>query len=181
MLTPALVADCMAAMRAALDAAGYPHTPLSVKCRIGVDEADSYAQLRDFVAAVSTTGGVRHFVVHARKCLLRGLSPAQNRSVPPLRHEWVWGLKRDFPYLHFSLNGGVQNSWEATGALGLEGPGVAAGGVSGVMIGRAAYHDPWGVLGDADVSVFGEAANPAANRREVVAQYLAYCDGMLGR
>jgi tRNA-dihydrouridine synthase A len=181
MLTPALVADCMAAMRSALDAAGYPHVPLSVKCRLGVDDADSYAQLQEFVRAVSETGGVRHFVVHARKCLLRGLSPAQNRSVPPLRHEWVWGLKRDFPHLHFSLNGGVQNGDEAAGALALDVPGVGPSGVSGVMVGRAAYNDPWGVLGDADVAVFGEAANPARSRRDVLERYLAYCDTMLGR
>lgn len=86
---------------------------------------------------------MRHFIIHARKCLLRGLSPAQNRSVPPLRHEWVWGLKRDFPHLHFSLNGGLQNGWDAAGALALDAYGMGPGAVSGVMIGRAAYNDPW--------------------------------------
>ncbi|KAI8464838.1 MAG: dihydrouridine synthase-domain-containing protein [Monoraphidium minutum] len=181
MTTPQLVADCMAAMRSALDAAGYGALPLSVKCRLGVDDHDSYAQLQEFVRTVSERGGVRHFVVHARKCLLRGLSPAQNRSVPPLRHAWVWGLKRDFPHLHFSLNGGVLNGFDAAGALSLDAHGLGAGAISGVMIGRAAYHDPWGVLGDADVALFGDASNPGGSRREVLERYCDYCDGMLGR
>ena len=181
MLTPQLVADCMAAVRRALDGGGYAHVPLSVKCRLGVDDADSYGQLVEFVRAVSEAGGVRHFVVHARKCLLSGLSPAQNRSVPPLRHEWVWALKRDFPHLFFSLNGGVQNAHEAAGALAAAHGGVAAGAASGVMIGRAAYYDPWGVLGDADVAVFGAASNPARSRRAVLDAYCDYADAMLGR
>ncbi|KIZ03210.1 tRNA-dihydrouridine synthase A [Monoraphidium neglectum] len=181
MMQPRLVAACMAATRAALDAAGYPHVPLSVKCRLGVDDHDSYESLVEFVRAVSDEGGVRHFIVHARKCLLKGLSPAQNRSVPPLRHEWVWGLKRDFPHLSFSLNGGLQNAYDAAGALGLDVPGLGPGAVSGVMIGRAAYNDPWGVLGDADVAVWGEAGNPAPSRREVLERYCEYSDGMLGR
>lgn len=130
---------------------------------------------------VSEVGGVRHFVIHARKCLLSGLSPAQNRSVPPLRHEWVWALKRDFPHLFFSLNGGLQNGWEAAGALGLDVGGVGTGAVSGVMIGRAAYNDPWGVLGDADVAVWGEGENLAGCRREVLEAYCEYSDMMLGR
>ena len=71
--------------------------------RLGVDEADSYAQLHGFVQTVSERGGVTDFVVHARKCLLNGISPAQNRSVPPLRHDWVWALKRDFPHLSFQV------------------------------------------------------------------------------
>jgi tRNA-dihydrouridine synthase A len=181
MLTPSLVAGCMAAVRAALDGGGYASLPLSVKCRLGVDDADSYEALREFVRAVSEEGRVRHFVVHARKCLLGGLSPAQNRSVPPLRHEWVWALRRGFPHLHFSLNGGVQNAHEAAGALALDAAGLGPGAVSGVMVGRAAYNDPWGVLGDADVAVWGAAGNPAASRREVLEAYCAYCDGMMGR
>jgi hypothetical protein len=103
MLQPELVADCMAAIRAGLDAAGASATRTSVKCRLGVDDDDSYGQLAAFVHIVSTRGGVRQFVVHSRKCLLNGLSPAQNRSVPPLRHDWVWALKRDFPHLSFQV------------------------------------------------------------------------------
>ena len=79
--------------------------PVTVKCRLGVDSCDSYEELCDFVRVVSEGSGVRHFVLHSRKCLLKGLSPAQNRTVPPLRREWVYALKRDFPHLEFSLNG----------------------------------------------------------------------------
>jgi tRNA-dihydrouridine synthase A len=70
---------------------------------LGVDDADSYSQLAAFVQTVSEAGGVTDFVIHARKCLLNGISPAQNRSVPPLRHDWVWALKRDFPHLSFQV------------------------------------------------------------------------------
>lgn len=177
MLQPGLVADCAAALAAGLG----PGTPVSIKCRLGVDDADSYEQLAAFVAAVSGAGGVRRFVIHARKCLLRGLSPAQNRSVPPLRHEWVWSLKRDFPHLSFQLNGGVASAADVAGALALDVPGVGTRGLDGVMLGRAAYNDPWGVLADADVAVFGEPANPAASRRQVIGDYCQYADAMLGR
>lgn len=102
MLEPQLVADCMAAVAAGAAAGGAsPRT--SVKCRLGVDDADSYAQLAAFVQTVSEHGGVTDFIIHARKCLLNGISPAQNRSVPPLRHDWVWALKRDFPHLSFQV------------------------------------------------------------------------------
>ena len=90
---------------------------VTVKCRLGVDDLDSYERLCEFVRVVSTQGQVSHFVVHARKCLLQGLSPAQNRSVPPLRHGWVFALKRDFPHLRFSLNGGLESTAAARDAL----------------------------------------------------------------
>ena len=89
---------------------------VTVKCRLGVDDLDSYERLCEFVRVVSTQGQVSHFVVHARKCLLQGLSPAQNRSVPPLRHGWVFALKRDFPHLRFSLNGGLESTAAARDA-----------------------------------------------------------------
>lgn len=78
-----------------------PHT----QTRLGVDDADSYAQLASFVQTVSVRGGVTDFIIHARKCLLNGISPAKNRSIPPLRHDWVWALKRDFPHLSFQVGG----------------------------------------------------------------------------
>jgi hypothetical protein len=80
-----------------------PSRPSAPPHRLGVDDADSYAQLVEFVQTVSERGGVTDFVIHARKCLLNGISPAQNRSVPPLRHDWVWALKRDFPHLSFQV------------------------------------------------------------------------------
>ena len=90
---------------------------VTVKCRLGVDDLDSYEALCEFVRVVSERGQVSHFVVHARKCHLQGLSPAQNRSVPPLRHGWVFALKRDFPHLRFSLNGGLESTAAARDAL----------------------------------------------------------------
>eukprot|EP00879_Flechtneria_rotunda_P031649 GHRR01034596.1.p1 GENE.GHRR01034596.1~~GHRR01034596.1.p1 ORF type:complete len:365 (+),score=55.04 GHRR01034596.1:341-1435(+) len=177
MLQPELVARCMVAIA---QGAG-PDTPVSVKCRLGVDDADSYQQLMHFVNVVSTHGGVKNFIIHARKCILRGVSPAQNRSVPPLRHEWVWSLKRDFPHLSFQLNGGVISNYTAAGAVGLNTHGLGPGAIDGVMVGRAAYNDPWGTLGDADVAVFGAESNPAMSRRQVIQDYCKYADAMIGR
>lgn len=132
-----------------------------------MDSFDSYPQLVNFVEVVSKGSGVSHFVIHARKCLLKGLNPHQNRTVPPLRYEWVWALKRDFPHLEFSLNGGVLTLEEVASALALvngrgsssAGSDVAAGarsssgsggrqGIMGVMVGRAAYNMPWDALGE---------------------------------
>ncbi|KXZ44463.1 hypothetical protein GPECTOR_67g303 [Gonium pectorale] len=119
MLQPELVGDCMAAMAAAtagLGPGGRP-LPLSVKCRLGVDEEDSYAQLQHFVRVVSERSPVSHFIVHARKAYLDGLSPHQNRTVPPLRHQWAWALAKDFPHLQFSLNGGLLSAHDARAAI----------------------------------------------------------------
>jgi tRNA-dihydrouridine synthase A len=171
MLTPARVAACCAAL-----AAGAGGAAVTVKCRLGVDDADSYAELSAFVREVSAASPVRHFVIHARKCILKGLSPAQNRSVPPLRYGWVLALRRDFPALEFSLNGGVESLASAAAALRL--PGTL--GVAGVMVGRAAYHDPWALLAGADVAVFGEAENPQPSRRAVLKAYCAYADPAVG-
>ena len=84
-----------------------------------MDDFDSYPELAAFIDTVSSCGGVAHFIIHARKCLLKGLNPHQNRTVPPLRYEWVWALKRDFPALDFSLNGGVLSLEETATALRL--------------------------------------------------------------
>jgi hypothetical protein len=96
-----------------------PHAPY----RLGVDDADSYGQLAAFVQTVSTRGGVTDFAIHARKCLLNGISPAQNRSIPPLRHDWVWALKRDFPHLFFQV---TQWTWRWEGCRG-DGGGMDGG------------------------------------------------------
>jgi tRNA-dihydrouridine synthase len=132
-----------------------------------VDSFDSYPELVNFVQVVSEGSGVSHFIVHARKCLLKGLNPHQNRTIPPLRYEWVWALKRDFPHLDFSLNGGVLRLEEVVAALTIVNSGTikcdshdTAGtcndnrsttqhreGLQGVMVGRAAYNMPWDVLG----------------------------------
>ena len=184
MLEPKLVAECCKAMAEAA-----PGVEITVKCRIGVDDEDSYDSMHAFVRDVSENSPVTHFIIHARKCLLNGLSPHQNRTVPPLRYEWLFALKRDFPHLKFSLNGGILTLEEAVASM--EYPGRADGeervardasqeGIHGVMIGRAAYGEPWHVLSTADTDVFGAAANPAANRKELLYAYARYADGKIG-
>ena len=129
MKEPALVADCVAAMIAAAPA----HVPVTVKCRLGVDEMEDYDVFLAFIDTVAAAGcGV--FVVHARKAWLQGLSPKENREIPPLRYEWVHRLKRERPELVVSINGGLATVEEV-----LE----HARGLDGAMIGRAAYHEPY--------------------------------------
>ncbi|THD61429.1 tRNA dihydrouridine(20/20a) synthase DusA [Phenylobacterium sp.] len=138
MREPELVAECMAAMGAAVK------VPVTVKCRIGVDDQDpqeSLFRLVDLCAAA----GVRHFVVHARKAILKGLSPKENRDVPPLNYPLVWRLKAERPELTVVINGGIGSLAEAETHLAH---------VDGVMLGRAAYHTP-GLLGEADRRLFG--------------------------
>jgi tRNA-dihydrouridine synthase A len=173
MLDPPRVAAAVAAMAAAA-----PGIPITVKCRLGVDDVDSYEELTAFVGAVAAAG-VSHIVVHARKCLLDGLSPAQNRTVPPLRHGWVYALARDFPWVGFTLNGGVGDLATAAAALAAAPAAAAAPAhatplIAGVMIGRAAYHDPWRTLAGADVGLWGDAAPAVGSRREALAAYASY-------
>ncbi|CAM9122521.1 unnamed protein product [Discosporangium mesarthrocarpum] len=118
-------------------------TPVTVKCRIGVDDNDSYEELVKFVVAVRSAG-VDHVIVHARKCWLKGLSPAANRTIPPLQYGVVHRLSSEFPELEIVLNGGVTTLGEATDHLLRRGEWGGYGGrVCGVMVGRAAYHNPW--------------------------------------
>jgi tRNA-dihydrouridine synthase A len=127
MAEPALVADCVRAMREAVK------IPVTVKHRLGIDHVEDYGFVRDFVAQLAEAG-CRTFMVHARNAVLKGLSPADNRSVPPLRYGEVYRLKRDFPQLEIVLNGGVTAREQIAAHLEH---------VDGVMLGRAAYHDPW--------------------------------------
>ncbi len=150
MLTPQLVADCVAAMQA--EAA----VPVTVKCRIGVDDQEPAEILPRFLEVVAGAG-VRHFVIHARKAWLQGLSPKENREIPPLDYPLVLAMKQRFPELTISLNGGVQTLAEASALL--------AQGLDGVMIGRAAYHDPGATLIGAD-ALWGDGFAP--DRRAVM-------------
>ncbi|RZI74394.1 MAG: tRNA dihydrouridine(20/20a) synthase DusA [Pseudomonas sp.] len=140
MAEPALVADGVKAM---VDRVGIPVT---VKHRIGIDRQESYDFVRDFVGTVSEAG-CGGFVVHARNAWLKGLSPKQNREIPPLRYELVHRLKHDFPHLRISLNGGIVSDAQVHEHLRL---------LDGVMVGREAYHNPWW-LADWDATFFGEA------------------------
>lgn len=158
MAEPERVAACVAAMQAETG------VPVSVKTRIGIDERDSYEELVDFVSTVADAGCMT-FVIHARKAWLHGLSPKENREVPPLRHDVVYRLKRDFPELCIVLNGGLRNLDEAARALER---------VDGVMIGREAYHNPY-LLAGIDRRLFADPA-PAPSRQEVLRRYLVYAE-----
>ncbi len=161
MAEPETVADCVAAMR---DAAALPVT---VKTRIGIDQQDSFDALLGFVDKVSAAG-CRTFIIHARKAWLKGLSPKQNREVPPLRYEVVRRLKLERPSLEIIINGGIHTLEQAADHLGH---------VDGVMLGRAAFHDPY-LLAGADARLFGDPARPRT-RAEVVADYLPYVESQL--
>ena len=155
MREPELVADCMAAMGAAVK------VPVTVKCRIGVDDQDPEESLFSLVD-LCARAGVSRFVVHARKALLQGLSPKQNRDVPPLNYELVYRLKRERPELTIVLNGGVAT---------LEAAQAHLAHVDGVMLGRAAYHTP-GLLGEVDARLFGGAG--VIDAAEAVGLYRGY-------
>ena len=156
MAEPALVADCVGAMREAVS------IPVTVKTRIGIDEQDGYQDLRAFVSTVAA-GGCETFIIHARKAWLQGLSPKQNREIPPLHYERVYRLKRDFPELEVIVNGGILTLDQAEAHLSH---------VDGVMIGRAAYQTPY-ILAEADRRFFGDDA-PPPSREEVVLRLLPY-------
>ena len=177
MRDPELVAQCCAAMAKNADG-----IPISVKCRIGVDGNDSYDELYRFVETVASKSPVRRFHVHCRKALLNGISPSQNRSIPLLRHEWVYALARDFPECEFFLNGGVKTLEEVKTYLRCQPTDkTKANTIKGVMIGRQAHADPWGLLSRADVELFGETENPCKSRRDLLAKYAKYCDATQGK
>ena len=161
MAEPDLVADGVAAMRAAVD------LPVTVKTRIGIDECDSYEALTDFVGRVAG-GGCEVFIVHARKAWLHGLSPKENREIPPLRYDLVYRLKQDFPDLTIILNGGLRTLDQAKDELRR---------VDGVMIGRAAYENPY-LLAGVDRRFFGSDA-PPPSRYQVIRAFLPYVEKQL--
>ncbi len=159
MREPGLVADCAAAM---IEAAGPEGPEITVKCRIGVDDQDPARVLPDFVDRVATAG-VQVFAVHARKAWLEGLSPKENRDIPPLDYPLVHGLKRDRPELGIIINGGIGSLAEARDHL--------RQGVDGAMIGRAAYHDPAGLLAGADALITGAPSVEVAAEGAVRAMF----------
>ena len=158
MKDPTRVAASVAAMRKAVD------LPVTVKCRIGVDDTEEYAFLRTFVETIAATG-CDTFIVHARKAWLSGLSPKENREIPPLRYEVVYRLKQDFPALRIVINGGIRT---------LEACEEHLRHVDGVMLGREAYENPW-LLADADPRLFGDAP-VHGNRADVLRRMLPYVE-----
>lgn len=163
MAEPDLVADCIAAM------AGAVQTPITAKIRIGIDDADSYEGLSSYVEKISAAG-CRTIIVHARKAILTGLSPKENRNIPPLKYPVVYQLKADFPELEIVLNGGVASLDEVLYHLDK---------VDGVMMGRAAYQNPY-LLAQADSRIFAsEQAIP--DRADIVEQMMVYIENELSR
>jgi tRNA-dihydrouridine synthase A len=157
MLEADLVADCVMAMRDAVD------IPVTVKTRLGVDEHYSYEFVSDFVSRLAQTG-CTVFIMHARKAMLSGLSPKQNRDVPPLNYEWVYQLKREMPDLEIVINGGVGSLQQAEEHLEM---------VDGVMIGRAAYQNPW-LLAECQQRLSEDAG--VTEREQAVHEMTAYIE-----
>ncbi|MEL6643915.1 MAG: tRNA dihydrouridine(20/20a) synthase DusA [Pseudomonadota bacterium] len=160
---PALVADCVAAMIAATD------VEITVKCRIGVDDQDPEEILPRFLEAIKDAG-VRRVAIHARKAWLQGLSPKENRDIPPLDYELVLRMKEAFSDLHICVNGGITSLAQARGFLDA--------GLDGVMIGRAAYQTPYTILGDADQVIFGASPAPR-DAHDIATAMLPYIDAHL--
>lgn len=163
MAEPELVAECVAAMGQAVS------LPVTVKTRIGVDDRDSWDELAYFIRTVADAG-CQTFIIHARKAWLSGLSPKENREVPPLRYDVAARVKAEFPDLEILLNGGIQTLDEAESHLRI---------FDGVMIGRAAYHNPY-LLAEADARLFG-AREPSLTRQEIIAAMLPYIQQGLER
>jgi tRNA-dihydrouridine synthase A len=160
---PQLVADCVKAMRDAVS------VPVTVKHRIGVDAVEEYGFVRDFVGTIAEAG-CEVFIVHARNAILKGLSPKENREIPPLKYDYAYQLKRDFPQLEIIINGGIKTLDEVE--LHLQ-------HVDGVMLGREAYHNPY-VLADVDARFYGSTAVPVT-REEAEAKLIEYCAAELAR
>ncbi len=162
MREPALVADSVAAMIDAI-----PDTPVTVKCRLGVDDDHEWSRFLAFIDTIADAG-CRTFVVHARNAWLQGLSPKENREVPPLRYDWAYQLKRERPELQVIVNGGIADAAEATAHLAH---------VEGAMLGRAAYHTPY-LLHELDVAWFG---GESRTRGELLRAYRPYVEAQLAR
>ncbi|MFL2507965.1 MAG: tRNA dihydrouridine(20/20a) synthase DusA [Candidatus Pseudothioglobus sp.] len=156
MKEPKLVAQCVEAM---IERCGIP---ITVKHRIGIDDMESYDQLSDFVSLISQKG-CQHFIVHARKAWLTGLSPKENRTIPPLNYPWVYQLKKDFPKLKFTINGGIETCQDIAGHLDQ---------VDGVMLGRSIYHNPF-LLEQIEVVIF-KSKESTLDREHILRQYMSY-------
>ncbi len=161
MAEPQLVAECVAQMSQAVK------IPVTVKSRIGIDDRDSYDELADFISTVAEAG-CETFIVHARKAWLKGLSPKQNREVPPLRYDVVYQLKKDFPQLEIIINGGITSLDQAEELLQQ---------IDGVMVGREAYQNPY-ILAEVDKRFYGVNKEPLS-RQEIVQLLIPYTQEQL--
>jgi len=156
MKTPGVVADCVESMKQV------EGIQISVKSRIGVDDMESYDELCDFISIIHNSG-CDVFIIHARKAWLKGLSPKQNRTVPPLNYDWVYRIKNDFPSLSIAVNGGIDNLDDVKSHLDK---------VDGVMLGRSVYHQPY-LLSDVDEEIYGKYL-PKNSREQVLLKFIEY-------
>ncbi|MCC4273958.1 tRNA dihydrouridine(20/20a) synthase DusA [Marinomonas communis] len=163
MAHPQTVVDAMKAMQDATP------IPVTIKHRIGLDDQQDYAVVRDFVGMIADEG-VETFIVHARNAILQGLSPKENREIPPLKYDFVYQLKKDFPDLEILINGGIKTIEETKEHLRH---------VDGVMMGREAYNNPW-VLSEVDQSIFG-ATNVVNDRFEALERFIPYAESQLAK
>ena len=158
MLEPHLVSECLSNMQNAVK------IPVSIKCRLGIDNHESYEFLHNFISIVKNSG-TNIFIIHARNGILKGLSPRQNRNIPPLKYEYVYKLKNDFPELEIIINGGIKNLDDSKNHLDK---------VDGVMIGRAAYDNPF-MLKDID-PMFYDIKSQTNSKKEILNLYLEYVE-----
>ena len=161
MLEPDHVAECLNAMQTNVK------VPVTIKCRLGVDHHEDYEFLYNFVDIVQNAG-IKHFIIHARNGILKGLSPRQNRHIPPLKYDYVYQLKKDFPNLNITINGGIKTIDECKDHLKY---------VDGVMIGRAAYENPF-LIKDIDTELYGIESN-VNSKKSILNQYLDYVEEKL--
>ena len=161
MLEPDHVAECLNAMQTNVK------VPVTIKCRLGVDHHEDYEFLYNFVNIVQNAG-IKHFIIHARNGILKGLSPRQNRHIPPLKYDYVYQLKKDFPNLNITINGGIKTIDECKDHLKY---------VDGVMIGRAAYENPF-LIKDIDTELYGIESN-VNSKKSILNQYLDYVEDKL--
>ena len=156
MAEPDLVAECVGAMQSQVS------VPVTVKCRTGIDDMEDYSSLDEFVSRIAETGCTT-FIIHARNAWLQGLSPKQNREIPPLKYDYVYRLKREHPQLNITINGGIKTLAETRQHLEQ---------VDGVMLGREAYHNPY-LLSEVDQMFYG-STEPALSRREIIDAFIPY-------
>ena len=161
MLEPEHVAECLNAMQTNVK------VPVTIKCRLGVDHHEDYEFLYNFVNIVQDAG-IKHFIIHARNGILKGLSPRQNRHIPPLKYDYVYQLKKDFPNLNITINGGIKTIDECKDHLKY---------VDGVMIGRAAYENPF-LIKDIDTELYGVESN-VNSKKSILNEYLDYVEERL--
>ena len=161
MLEPEHVAECLNAMQTNVK------VPVTIKCRLGVDHHEDYEFLYNFVNIVQDAG-IKHFIIHARNGILKGLSPRQNRHIPPLKYDYVYQLKKDFSNLNITINGGIKTIDECKDHLKY---------VDGVMIGRAAYENPF-LIKDIDTELYGIESN-VNSKKSILNQYLDYVEDKL--